>query len=70
MAEQTPVHDPANGAAITREQVAHLARLARIDWRSRRGNGAYALWIAGDGTVDILAVDDLRGDRPWVRKPP
>jgi competence protein ComEC len=46
------------------------ARLARIDWRSRRGNGAYALWIAGDGTVDILAVDDLRGDRPWVRKPP
>jgi len=42
--------------------------LARIDWRDRRRNGAYALWIADDGSFKIVAVDDLRGQRPWVRK--
>ncbi len=41
------------------------ARL-RIDWRDRRRNGAYALWIDEDGAVEIVAVDDLRGRRPWV----
>jgi competence protein ComEC len=44
------------------------APVARIDWRDRRRHGAYALWIADDGTVEIVAVDDLRGQRPWVRK--
>ncbi|MFM9842900.1 MAG: ComEC/Rec2 family competence protein [Dongiaceae bacterium] len=38
----------------------------RIDWRDRRRNGAYALWIDDDGVVEIVAVDDLRGRRPWV----
>lgn len=42
--------------------------LARIDWRDRRRNGAYAIWIADDGTFEIVAVDDLRGRRPWVRQ--
>jgi competence protein ComEC len=41
---------------------AHL----RIDWRDRRRNGAYALWVDEDGAVEIMAVDDLRGRRPWV----
>ncbi len=38
----------------------------RIDWRDRRRNGAYALWIDEDGGVEIVAVDELRGRRPWV----
>lgn len=38
----------------------------RIDWRDRRRNGGYALWIDKDGAVEIVAVDDLRGRRPWV----
>jgi competence protein ComEC len=42
--------------------------LARIDWRDRRRNGAYAIWIADDGGFKIVAVDDLRGRRPWVRQ--
>jgi competence protein ComEC len=42
--------------------------LARIDWRDRRRNGAYAIWIAEDGSFEIVAVDDLRGRRPWVRQ--
>jgi competence protein ComEC len=42
--------------------------LARIDWRDRRRNGAYAIWVAEDGSFEIVAVDDLRGRRPWVRQ--
>jgi hypothetical protein len=38
----------------------------RVDWRDRRRNGAHALWIDEDGAVEIVAVDDLRGRRPWV----
>lgn len=38
----------------------------RIDWRDRRSRGAYALWIGEDGAVEAVAVDDLRGRRPWV----
>jgi competence protein ComEC len=41
--------------------------MVRIDWRDRRRNGAYAIWIADDGSIEIVAVDDLRGRRPWVR---
>jgi competence protein ComEC len=38
----------------------------QIDWRDRRRRGAHALWIDEDGSVEIVAVDDLRGRRPWV----
>ena len=42
------------------------AASTRIDWRDRRRNGGYALWIDEDGGVEIVAVDELRGRRPWV----
>jgi competence protein ComEC len=38
----------------------------RIDWRDRRRRGAHALWVGEDGSMEIIAVDDLRGRRPWV----
>lgn len=34
-------------------------------WR----NGAYAIWIAADGAIDIRSVREMRGDRPWVVRP-
>jgi competence protein ComEC len=42
------------------------APLGAIDWRDRRRNGAYAIWVGADGAVEMVAVDDLRGQRPWV----
>ncbi|MGE0120702.1 MAG: ComEC/Rec2 family competence protein [Dongiaceae bacterium] len=45
---------------------AATAVIDRFDlWR----NGAYAIWIDRDGTVDIRSVREMRGDRPWVVRP-
>ncbi|MEO1265624.1 MAG: hypothetical protein AAFV26_07945, partial [Pseudomonadota bacterium] len=36
-----------------------------IDARAVRDRGAHAVYVSG-GTARVVAVDDARGDRPWV----
>ncbi len=40
-----------------------------IDRNDLRVKGAHAVWIRADG-IRVEAVNDARGDRPWVLKPP
>jgi competence protein ComEC len=45
---------------------AAMAVIDRFDlWR----NGAHAIWVGRDGSIDIRSVQELRGDRPWVVRP-
>jgi competence protein ComEC len=42
---------------------ATTAVIDRFDlWR----NGAHAIWVGGDGSIEIRSVQQMRGDRPWV----
>jgi competence protein ComEC len=34
-------------------------------WR----NGAHAIWIDGDGGIEVRSVQEMRGQRPWVIAP-
>jgi competence protein ComEC len=50
------------------------ARLGReaetvIDRWDLRAKGAHAIWIRPDG-IRVAAVNDTRGNRPWVQRPP
>lgn len=40
--------------------------VAAIDWFDLWRNGAYAIWVDPDGTIDIESVQERRGERPWV----
>lgn len=43
-----------------------LGVIDRFDlWR----NGAYAIWVGEDGSVETRSVRQVRGDRPWVIEP-
>lgn len=35
-------------------------------WR----NGAHAIWVDGDGGIEVRSVREMRGHRPWVIGPP
>jgi competence protein ComEC len=41
---------------------------ALIDRNDLRAKGAHAIWIKADG-IRVEAVNDARGDRPWVQRP-
>ncbi|MEK7245695.1 MAG: ComEC/Rec2 family competence protein [Pseudomonadota bacterium] len=42
---------------------------AVIDRSDLRAKGAHAIWIGADG-ITVKAVNDARGNRPWVLRPP